>query len=146
MNYDGYGRMKTRRYPVEDPGTHTTWDLLHGRLGAEDHDPRGATTNFASIGEAGRSISYTSRIRRNPGGAVGKFTYDAVATGSRWTTVPVWGTIRIMNVAAHSETRQFDAWRATVTASVTSYAGGGCNQSPTRRFRPSITPTIKRQA
>lgn len=46
MTYDGHGRMKTRHYPIEDPGTNTTWTYNDDDTIQMIVDPRDAITNF----------------------------------------------------------------------------------------------------
>ncbi|MFN6962418.1 MAG: hypothetical protein ACK4S4_01500 [Pyrinomonadaceae bacterium] len=47
MTYDGHGRMKTRRYPVEDAGAYTEWIYNPDDSIQQIIDPRLAITNFA---------------------------------------------------------------------------------------------------
>ena len=46
MTFDGHGRMKTRRYPVEDAATNTAWIYNPDDSVQQVIDPRGAITNF----------------------------------------------------------------------------------------------------
>lgn len=89
MSYDGYGRMKTRHYPIEDALTETSW--VYNADDSIQHitDPRGAGTSFTynSRGLV-QEISYTSPANypppnspsymNIPGTPTVTFSYDAV--------------------------------------------------------------------
>ncbi|MEZ5306564.1 MAG: VCBS repeat-containing protein [Pyrinomonadaceae bacterium] len=46
MTYDGFGRMKTRHYPIEDAGTYTEWFYNADGSNSQIIDPRGVITGF----------------------------------------------------------------------------------------------------
>jgi YD repeat-containing protein len=46
MTYDGYGRMATRHYPIEDSNTDTSWTYNADDSIDSITDPRGATTEY----------------------------------------------------------------------------------------------------
>ena len=46
MTYDGVGRMKTRHYPIEDPGTYTEWIYNDDDSVDQIIDPREVITEF----------------------------------------------------------------------------------------------------
>ncbi len=86
MSFDGHGRMKTRRYPIEDSGANTIWVYNPDDSIQTVTDPRGVVTSFAY-----NSRGLTTAISYDPGSTgvadtadVG-FAYDNAANRTSMT-------------------------------------------------------------
>ena len=88
MTYDGFGRMKTRHYPIEDAQTETTWNYNLDDSIYQIIDPRGAITDFTY-----NSRGLTTQIAYTPVSGVPDtptVTFDYDNLGNR-TSVDVAG-------------------------------------------------------
>lgn len=92
MTYDGHGRMKTRRFPIEDSDKETTWIYNADDSIQTVIDPRGALTNF------------TYNLR----GLVEQISYDPPANQ---TTIPDTPTINFQYDALGNRTQMQDGAR-----------------------------------
>ena len=65
MSYDGHGRMKTRKYPIENTATETTWNYNLDDSINQIIDPRGARIyNSRSLMRYDTDDAAASRWRR----------------------------------------------------------------------------------
>jgi YD repeat-containing protein len=144
MTYDGYGRMKTRRYPVEDPTTYTSWDYYTDGSVQKITDPRGATSNF-SYNWRGlvTNVSYTSpNTAQIPDAQSVAFTYDAAGNRTQMDDGPGAVNYSYNELSQMtSETRLFDALPGnSFGIGYVYYAGGGL-QSITDPFNSTVSYT-----
>ena len=80
MTYDGFGRMKTRHYPIEDPSAATTWNYNPDGSIAQIVDPRNAITDFTYNNRGlATQIAYTPASGSSiPDAPTVNFGYDAL--------------------------------------------------------------------
>ncbi|MEZ5306360.1 MAG: FG-GAP-like repeat-containing protein [Pyrinomonadaceae bacterium] len=81
MTYDGFGRMKTRHYPIEDAGTYTEWFYNADGSNSQIIDPRGAAATFAYSDPRGLLTNVTYQAPSGSGIQAAPsvtFAYDSV--------------------------------------------------------------------
>jgi YD repeat-containing protein len=130
MTYDGYGRMKTRHYPIEDPNTETTWNYNADDSIQDIIDPRGAITNFTYDTRGLVSqIAYDppsgqSAIADSP---TVTFQYDALGNRTSMDTAGISETTYVYDSLSRltSETVNFDDLTEDLTVAYTYNLGGG---------------------
>jgi YD repeat-containing protein len=141
MTYDGFGRMKTRHYPIEDNNATTTWNYNIDNSIQQIIDPRGATQNFVYHSNNGllNQINYTvpsgSNIPVTP-----TVTYGYNNLGMRTQMVDGTGTTTYnYNSLSQltSETKQFTGLTGNFTIGY-SYQMNGSLKSITDPFNSTV--------
>ncbi len=144
MTYDGFGRMKTRHYPIEDSAAATTWNYNPDGSIAQIVDPRNAITDFTynSRGLA-TQIAYTPASGSSmPDAPTVSFGYDALGNRTSMDTAGVSETTYTYNSLSQmtSETVNFDDLSNDLTIGYTYNLSGGLS-SVTDPFGESVDYT-----
>ncbi len=129
MTYDGFGRMKTRHYPIEDDETETTWNYNLDDSISQIIDPRLAITDFTynSLGLKTQT-SYTPPNGTSvPDSPTVDYTYDNLGNRTGMDTAGVSNVTYSYDPLSRmlSETTDFDDLSSNLTISYTYNLSGG---------------------